>query len=505
MTRKNRQTVATALKKYPTGISGCEENTGGGLPESRPAQVCARTSSGKTLFATVCIFLMLFYTVKAYSQLSAAAEGYDLTNHPLLFLGNETLPPMIYLKNDKPIGIVVDLAEALKERMTRPVRFKYMHWTQAQQLVLEGKADALLQINPTEERKNIYDFSDSLLESEFSIFISFGREGVYDITGLRGLKVGVEEKGLPINILKQDPLIKSVVIPDVIRGFHLLADGAVDAVVVDRWVGSFVLAENNIRGIRIAGEAIDKSNSAIAVRKGNTELLAEINKALAEIKEDGTYTEILAKWQSKEVIFQTKDQYFKQKIILAATLCVLIITIIWSIFLLNEIKKRKKTEEALRESEEKYQNLVKNSYDIVYSVTPDGIFTFIGPQIDRFGYETEDLISKNFIEFVVPEQRQEVVNSFEKGTRDGTSIRTEFQWLGKDGKRHWVEAVGKILYDDSENPLLQVGILRDIAERKQAEEQIKASLKEKEVLLREIHHRVKNNMQLIKCEGSAVL
>ena len=185
MTRENQQTEVTALKKYPAGISGFEENTGG----------------GKTLFATVCIFLVLFYTAKAYSELSIAGEGYDLTNHSLLFLGNETLPPMVYLENDKPVGIVVDLAEALKERMTRPVRFKYMHWTQAQQLVLEGKADALLQINPTEERKKKYDFSDSLLESEFSIFISFDREGVYDITDLRGLKVGVEGKGLPINIL----------------------------------------------------------------------------------------------------------------------------------------------------------------------------------------------------------------------------------------------------------------------------------------------------------------
>ncbi len=140
-----------------------------------------------------------------------------------------------------------------------------------------------------------------------------------------------------------------------------------------------------------------------------------------------------------------------------------------------EIVERGQKNEALRVSEEKYQNLVENSYDIAYSVTPDGIMTFIGPQIDRFGYEPEDLISKNFIEFVVPEQRQEVVNSFEKGTRDGTSFPTEFQCLGKDGKRHWVEAVGKILYDDSENPLLQIGVLRDISERKRVEEALRES------------------------------
>jgi PAS domain S-box-containing protein len=139
------------------------------------------------------------------------------------------------------------------------------------------------------------------------------------------------------------------------------------------------------------------------------------------------------------------------------------------------ITRQKKMGEALRVSEEKYKILVENSYDIVYSVTPDGTINFIGPQISRFGHTPEDVISKHYLEFVVPEQRQEVMHSFEKGTGNGTSFPTEFQLLGKDGKHHWVEAVGKILYDDSENPLLQIGILRDIAERKLAEEALQES------------------------------
>ena len=137
-----------------------------------------------------------------------------------------------------------------------------------------------------------------------------------------------------------------------------------------------------------------------------------------------------------------------------------------------DITRQKEMEEDLLASEAKYHNLVKNSYDIVYSVTPDGIITFVGPQVDRFGYAPEDIISKNFIEFVAPEQRPRVLNSFEKGTRDGTSFPTEFQWIGKNGKRYWVEAVGRTLYDESENPSLQIGVLRDIAERKRTEERL---------------------------------
>ncbi|OGR22651.1 MAG: hypothetical protein A2277_12605 [Desulfobacterales bacterium RIFOXYA12_FULL_46_15] len=303
----------------------------------------------KNISLTACLFLILFYAATVYSQPSRAVDRKNLRNPLLLFLGNKTLPPMIYMKDDKAVGIIVDIAEAIKNRMNHPVRLDYMNWSEAQQLVLEGKADALLQINPSEERKKIYDFSDTLLESEFSIFTSSDRMDVFDSTGLRGLQVGVEEKGLPVQILKQDPLIKIVVIPDIISGFHLLAGGGVDAVVVDRWVGLFVIAENNLRNIKITGEAIDKSNSAIAVKKGNTKLLADINKALAEIKDNGTYTEILAKWESKKIVYQTKDQYFKQKIILTATLGMLLVMIIAGIFLLIEIKKRIRSEKLLQE------------------------------------------------------------------------------------------------------------------------------------------------------------
>lgn len=77
---------------------------------------------------------------------------------------------MIYQRNGRTIGIVVDLAEAKKEKMSRPVALRYMNWAEAQERVLEGSADALLQINTTEEREKVLDFSDPLLESDFSVF-----------------------------------------------------------------------------------------------------------------------------------------------------------------------------------------------------------------------------------------------------------------------------------------------------------------------------------------------
>ena len=100
----------------------------------------------------------------------------------------------------------------------------------------------LIQMNETEERRKIYDFSDPLLESQFSIFVHEDRVGISGFSSLRGLRVGVESAGLPWKTLEKDPRIQLVVIPNFIVAFKLLNEGAIDAVVVDYRVGSYVLA-----------------------------------------------------------------------------------------------------------------------------------------------------------------------------------------------------------------------------------------------------------------------
>jgi len=154
-------------------------------------------------------------------QAMAQQDGREAGERPALFLANESLPPMNFIKHGEPTGIVIDLAEALAKRMPRSVEIRLMHWAEAQQLVLDGRADALLQINPNPERLRIYDFSEPLLTSEFTIFTSADRLGVASVRDLRGLKVGVEKQGLPISLLQEVPQIIVQIIPDLIQGFNL--------------------------------------------------------------------------------------------------------------------------------------------------------------------------------------------------------------------------------------------------------------------------------------------
>lgn len=298
----------------------------------------------KKIFFALMVFI---FFIQSLSYAVSENNTLHKADKPILFLGNHSIPPMIYLKNQKPVGIIVDIANAIGKRINHPFKIVAMDWARAQHHVLYEKADALLQINKTEARKKLYDFSDTLLQSKFSIFINANRVGISNIDDLKGRIVGVEKKGLPITILQNFPSIDIKVISDFITGFHFIKTGRVDAVVVDQWIGLFILSENKISGIKIANTPIEVSKSHIAVKKGNTQLLNSINKALYNIKEDGTYYRILKKWEPEEVIFQTKAQYRKQKQIMIVSFIALLILFSWMLILIREIKKRKKTEKRL--------------------------------------------------------------------------------------------------------------------------------------------------------------
>ncbi len=252
---------------------------------------------------------LLFITVSVATFADTTlTPGIVSDNSPLLFLGNENIAPVIYVDGNVTKGVAVDLVNALAPYLSQEIEVVAMNWSEAQSLVVSGSADALIQINPTEERLKMYDFSDNLLESHFSIFTRSETIGLSDISSLRGKRVGVELKGLPIQIMEKDPDIIISPIPDFYEGFRQLHNGTLDAVVVDDRVGSYILSKNNIQGIKISGEPIATSYSSIAVRKGDTALLNEINQALKIIRNDGTYQEIIDTWRPTEGVFQTQQQ-----------------------------------------------------------------------------------------------------------------------------------------------------------------------------------------------------
>jgi len=288
----------------------------------------------------------------------------------LLFLGNKNLAPVVYLDDGVPSGVAVDIVRALANHLSQPIEIKAMDWSEAQMLVARGEADALIQINPTEERKKIYDFSDTLLESQFCIFTAANRDGISGPSSLRGLRVGVEPGGLPQLVLEKDPLVQLIVIPNFLEGFKWLTEAALDAVVVDYLVGSYVLAENKIRNIKVTGAPVASSSSSIAVRKGNATLLSEINSGLQLMKAEGTYGKILDTWKPKEGRYYSREQI--SRLIFSAVILLLLIVFFvaatWMVTLKKELAQRRAAEEKLREQHSTLRSIIDSTNALIFAV-----------------------------------------------------------------------------------------------------------------------------------------
>ncbi|MBN1166855.1 MAG: PAS domain S-box protein [Methanospirillaceae archaeon] len=316
-------------------------------------------------------FFLLFITVviATFADMTPTS-GIISGNTPLLFLGNENIAPVIYVEDNITKGVAVDLVNALAPYLSQEIEIKAMNWSEAQSLVAQGSADALIQINPTEERLKMYDFSDNLLESRFSIFTRSDTIGLSDISSLRGKRVGVESKGLPIQIIKKDPDIIISPIPDFYEGFRQLHNGTLDAVVVDDRVGSYILSKNNIRDVKISGAPIASSYSKIAVRKGNTKLLHEINHALQVIRNDGTYQKIIDTWRPTEGVFQTQQQITEgyYRVIIFILILLFIIAVIWVGTIRRELTGRKTAEKIAKEQYSTLRDIINSTNTPIFSI-----------------------------------------------------------------------------------------------------------------------------------------
>jgi PAS domain S-box-containing protein len=104
---------------------------------------------------------------------------------------------------------------------------------------------------------------------------------------------------------------------------------------------------------------------------------------------------------------------------------------------------------------------------------------------------------EEFMHIVHPDDRGHVERTLSKSILEKKPFYVESRIILTNGSERIIESRGDIVCDDSGEPVLMSGIAQDVTERKKVEKQIKDALREKEILLQEIHHRVKNNMTVI--------
>jgi PAS domain S-box-containing protein len=168
----------------------------------------------------------------------------------------------------------------------------------------------------------------------------------------------------------------------------------------------------------------------------------------------------------------------------------------------EDISERKRAEDALHESERRYQGIAANIPGAVcqFQIEPDGAFTVPYMSVSGealFERPLRELTeSSRLFDDIHPDDMAPFLESVAEAAQHMSLWTHDFRIVKSGDRVKWLRGLSKPrrLPDGT---ILWDGVLLDITERKRAEQGIQASLREKEVLLKEIHHRVKNNLQVV--------
>ncbi len=194
-------------------------------------------------------------------------------------------------------GFDIDIIKAIGKEMGEKVEISNLGFDALVPALQTGHVDAVIAgMSMNGERDKAVTFSKPYYQSGLTIMVNANNNSIHSFKDLEGKTIAVQIGTTGATEAKKIPGAKVKELNSSADTFIELKAHNVQAVVNDKPVNAYYMVESGDKSIKRVGGQLTSENYAIAVKKGNTELVEKINKALEKIKADGTYAKIYKKW-----------------------------------------------------------------------------------------------------------------------------------------------------------------------------------------------------------------
>ncbi|RLQ97334.1 amino acid ABC transporter substrate-binding protein [Falsibacillus albus] len=221
----------------------------------------------------------------------------------VLTIGTEgTYAPFTFHdKSGKLTGFDVELAREVAKRLGVKAEFKETQWDSMFGGLNSKRFDMIAnEVGIRPDRQKKYDFSDPYIKSAAVLVTAKDNDKVKSFDDMKGLTAAQSLTSNYRDIAEKNGA-KIMGVEGLSQSIKLIEQGRADVTVNDKLSILDYLNNKKNANIKIAATAKDAASSAFMFRKGNDKLVKEVNKALKDMKEDGTYLKISKKWFGEDV------------------------------------------------------------------------------------------------------------------------------------------------------------------------------------------------------------
>lgn len=220
---------------------------------------------------------------------------------------DDSFPPMGFRdENNEIVGFDIDLAKAAAEQMGVEVEFQPIDWDSKELEIESGKIDLIWNgFSINDERLNTFEFTKPYLDNRQIIIVPDSSE-IKVKADLAGKNVGIQDGSSAVEAVEKDDIhTQFASMPTYatnVLAFEDLKIGRVDAVVADEVVAKYYISENPDAKLVALDDNFGSEQYGIAAKKGNTELINNLQAALDELNSNGKSAEISKKWFGDDIV-----------------------------------------------------------------------------------------------------------------------------------------------------------------------------------------------------------